>query len=258
MRAAHLRAAYVAIVAAITFGAGVGCGPFETPAPPPPTKKPPNVKTYTLELYIHELLSSPGQIVKHSPLQVKKAPEVWDKCAISMVISNFVTDGLFGPDPSNNDNTVWFGEKFPATKADGSTHNDNWTKIESAAYKKFQSTEKGSDNHYTKAIFQKKGCCWVNTAGGITITSTADQGYNFSVNKPLQADLGQQLILAHEIGHQLGLPHLLEQGNLMCEETGCGGTTIKGSIGHPDALAPGTQCAVARDVGDKFDFFNNT
>ena len=251
-----MRSAHVVIAVLIGWGS-LGCTTTLEIYTPPPT--PPNIRTFTLTSAVHELADAQNNFVPQSSLQLTQASQIWRQCAVAMVIAFTTIDLLNGQDPENGNLSIRLGEKFPATiEEEGVPHATNWAQVRNAAFRKNATKARGSDDHYTKLIRVFKDDIWNSFTLGVTpVTPGPD---NVSVVRPLE-DGKKVLILAHEIGHQLGLPDLEpsgegNKGNLMCKAVDCSGFVLTGNMAaYPQPLQPYTQCFRVRDWGDYWDLY---
>jgi len=257
-----MRPSRFAVTVLLTCSTSMACGggggyQQEPPSPPPPL--PPGETRFTLTAAIHELRDAGNNIVRKSEAHVSLAPQIWRQCGISLVYTTAIPQNLEGIDPTiQGNNIVRLGERFYATDASGGNHDFNWTVIENAGFRRSQTRAKGSDSYYSRMILEWQDGMWTTIAAGVTPVTTSPPE-NYSVIEP-QSDGNNQLNLAHEIGHQLGLDGNPNDppppsGNIMCRNVGCLGTAVTGSLGHSNQLAPGTQCYDARDWGDFWNLF---
>lgn len=251
-----MRFTRLAVPVVIASAAGIACETeFENYTPPP---TPPTVKTYTLTSASHELADESGNLVLTSYKQLSLAQRVWRSCGISVPFAATLFEELSGPDPAQGGGNVYvrFGEKFPAEYPNKDAHGPNWTIVRNEAFRLNAAQSKGSDDHWTKRIqtYNEGLPDIVSTLGVTPVTPGPD---NVSVVRSLENG-NEQLILGHEIGHQLGLSDLEPQGNtgnLMCKAIGCSGTTLTGHMGTPNPRAPYTQCERAIYWGDLWDLY---
>lgn len=232
-----------------------GCGGFAAGNTPDPVAN--GAATLTLSTEQHSLESNSGY-VPHSVKQRSAAAALFAKCKITLVwygVSNSITgvDERYGQVP------IRLGEIFYGYTNGGTLSLTNWQKlVDVRRAPQSASARIGSDVHSTRAIWLYDKGTWTNTAGGVTFSGgAAATGGNTSVVLNLESG-AEQYITAHEMGHELGLFHVLTLGNFMNPFTGDGGGAITGAAGQFDAFAPGTQCTQMRQNGISFKMFEET
>jgi hypothetical protein len=250
-----MRSTHVALAVLIGSASGIACTTpgYENYTPPP---QPPSIKTLTLTAAAHELADANDNFVHTSYTQLGVAKKIWQSCAIAVVFKNILIDVLNGVDPEDPHESVRFGERFPAEYPNKDVHGTNFSIVEAAGFNANATTRRGSDEHWTKAVQVYLGGV-PNLTNTLGVTRVSPGPDNFSVLRNLSN--GQnQLILAHEIGHQLGLADLEpagNNGNLMCKNIECAGTTLTGNTGTSNPRAQYTQCGTAEQWGDYWDLY---